>query len=54
MKSIGSGLVVVGLVGGAGKGAVVGGEGGEVGVLVEGVPKVGTMGSGASPDGEYI
>ena len=35
VKSIGGGLVVVGLVGGAGKGAVAGGEGGEVGVLVE-------------------
>ena len=49
MKSIGGGLVVVGLEGGADKGVVSGGEGGEVRVLVEGVPKVGTMGSGAIP-----
>ena len=35
MKSIGGGFVVVGLIGGAGKGAVAGGEGGEVGVLLK-------------------
>ena len=45
MKSIRSRLVVVGLVGGAGRGADVSGEAG-VGVLVVREPEVGTMSRG--------
>ena len=51
VKSIRSRLVVIGLVGGAGSGAVVGGEAGVVGVLVECVPEVRAVSRGASPDG---
>ena len=52
MKSIRSRLVVVGLVGGAGRGADASGEAG-VGVLVVGVAEVRALSLGAGPDGSW-